>query len=65
MRTCLCGCGASLEGMRADAKYASSPCRAKATKLRQQELPAGYDPEALGRAYRGAVRGRRPIPFTA
>ena len=65
MRVCACGCGASLAGMRSDAIYASSACRAKAATQRKAELPVGYDPEALGRAYRGAIRGRRPIPFLA
>ena len=63
MRRCACGCGASLAGMRSDARYASSACRAKAAKLRAAELPCDYDIEALGRAYRRHRRGCRPVPF--
>jgi len=34
MRLCACGCGASLEGMSPDARYATDACRARHWKER-------------------------------
>lgn len=34
MRTCACGCGASMEGARPQARYASDACRSRAWKAR-------------------------------
>lgn len=64
MRTCLCGCGQPIpDSMRADAKYVNRSHKAMANKRRSQDLPPGYDPEALGRAYRGHRRNQRAIPY--
>lgn len=37
-RVCACGCGRSLDGRRADAKFFSSSCRSK-TALRRSHVP--------------------------
>lgn len=45
-RSCLCGCGASLEGMRSHAKYANGACRARASAAKTQSAVSG-EPDAL------------------
>jgi hypothetical protein len=54
-RTCACGCGASLDGKRASARYASGACRTAAYKDR--EGITGYRPvKASQNGRRGGVQ---------
>lgn len=40
MRTCACGCGASMEGRRPNARYHSDACRAYASDVRRGKTAA-------------------------
>ena len=43
IRTCRCGCGASLDGLRADATYASEACSKRARRgFRPEPLTCGF-----------------------
>lgn len=55
MRFCACGCGESLNGLRADAKYASAACRARDYKRRAELIPAGFNPVAFWTGYHGVT----------
>jgi hypothetical protein len=61
IRRCACGCGASLSGMRADAKYASPACRARAANRRSADLPAFFDPAAFWGGYWRCTRTQPAI----
>ena len=56
-RTCQCGCGESLEGRRADARWATSSCSARAAERRAEGGPERFAPDAF---WTGVAGVRRP-----
>jgi hypothetical protein len=60
-RTCVCGCGALLEGRRRDARYAEGRCRVRALRARQAPTPPQPRVEAavtLSEPPKGLLRPR-------
>ena len=61
MRRCHCGCGQSLEGMRADAKWATASCSARASERRADDAPEHFAPDAF---WQRVSRVKRPQSLT-
>ena len=60
-RTCACGCGASLAGLRADAVYASEACSKRARRAASPDKARTEHPLAEARAEQEASRLNRDL----